>query len=121
MNIMITNVSTIYLPKISSSQYELNDEPDLKTDGVITNEAPIKLLMQKLARKNEKLDQIIFIVSNKAAREIKMPDENVLNEMELSSKQIELMKEVAGETAVGYLQKKIKDAALKYGCEVPKM
>lgn len=121
MNIMITNVSTIYLPKISSSQYELNDEPDLKTDGVITNEAPIKLLMQKLARKNEKLDQIIFIVSNKAAREIKMLDENVLNEMELSSKQIELMKEVAGETAVGYLQKKIKDAALKYGCEVPKM
>ena len=63
MNIMITNVSTIYLPKISSSQYELNDEPDLKTDGVITNEAPIKLLMQKLARKNEKLDQIIFIVT----------------------------------------------------------
>ena len=50
MNIMITNVSTIYLPKISSSQYELNDEPDLKTDGVITNEAPIKLLMLKLAR-----------------------------------------------------------------------
>lgn len=121
MNIMITNVSTIYLPKISNSQYELNDEPDLKTDGVITNEAPIKLLMQKLARKNERLDQIIFIVSNKAAREIKMPNENVLNEMELSSKQIELMKEVAGETAVGYLQKKIKDAALKYGCEVPKM
>ena len=119
MNIMITNVSTIFLPKISNSEYSLNDEPDLITDGVITNEAPIKLLMQKLKREDEKLDEIIFIVSNKAANEIKEPNAKVCSSM--STEQLELMADVVGETAVSYLRKKIKDAAARYGCDIPKM
>lgn len=119
MNIMITNVSTIFLPKISNSEYSLNDEPDLITDGVITNEAPIKLLMQKLKREDEKLDEIIFIVSNKAANEITEPNAKVRSNM--SAEQLELMADVVGETAVSYLRKKIKDAAIKYGCDIPEM
>ena len=47
MNIMITNVSTIFLPKISNSKYSLSDDPEIITDGVITNEAPIKLKKQQ--------------------------------------------------------------------------
>lgn len=119
MNIMITNVSTIFLPKISNSKYSLSDDPELITDGVITNEAPIKLIMQKLKKENDKLDEIIFIVSKKAARKIKEPSAETLKKMDKG--QPELVEDVVGETAVSYLRKKIQDAAVKYECDIPEM
>lgn len=119
MNIMITNVSTIFLPKISNSKYSLSDDPEVITDGVITNEAPIKLIMQELKKENDKLDEIIFIVSKKAAREIKEPSVEALQKMDKG--QLELVGDVVGETAVSYLKKKIQDAAVKYECDIPEM
>ena len=50
MNIMITNISLTRFSNIKKSQYELDDKEgsELQTDGFVTSEAPIKLLIKKL-------------------------------------------------------------------------
>ena len=70
VNIMITNVSVInrYLKN------EYTDESGQYADitGYITNEAPVKYLMQKLNATDEKLDKLILLpIGIRVSKEVK--------------------------------------------------
>lgn len=70
VNIMITNVSVInrYLKN------EYTDESGQYADitGYITNEAPVKYLMQKLNATDEKLDKLILIASDDVNQKVEI-------------------------------------------------
>ena len=70
INIMITNVSVInrYLKN------EYTDESGQYADitGYITNEAPVKYLMQKLNATDEKLDKLILIASDDVNQKVEI-------------------------------------------------
>ena len=76
MNIAITNVSKLTLNKDTKGLVHRNyiDEDENLIDGVMTNEAPLKSLIRRLAVRGEKLDRIIFIESNTVREKINIPE-----------------------------------------------
>ena len=75
-NLLITNVS-----KVTANNFRNNrnnkyiDEKNNEFDGIMTNEAPIKSVMQRLYNDGNKLSEIIFICSNSVRSNIEKVDE----------------------------------------------
>lgn len=70
MNIVLTNVSTVKMDKdghLNTSDYL--DEYNNEIKGTMTNEAPIKSIIIRLEKKNQRLDHIIYIESEKVRTE----------------------------------------------------
>lgn len=122
INIMITNISLTRFSNIRKSQYELDDKEgsELQTDGFVTSEAPIKLLIKKLRNSPGKLDKIIFIESDKVREKIDIPAEKE----EMSSDQkgfVDYMSDEKEVTLVSYLKKRISDTAEECGLDNPEI
>ena len=122
MNIMITNISLTRFSNIRKSQYELDDKEgsELQTDGFVTSEAPIKLLIKKLRKSQGKLDKIIFIESDKVREKIDIPAEK--EKMSGDQKQfVNYMSDEKEVTLVSYLKKRINDTAKGCGLANPEI
>lgn len=122
MNIMITNISLTRFSNIRKSQYELDDKEgsELQTDGFVTSEAPIKLLIKKLRKSQGKLDKIIFIESDKVREKIDIPaeKEKMLGDQE---EFVDYMSDEKEVTLVSYLKKRINDTAERCGLANPEI
>ena len=122
MNIMITNISLTRFSNIRKSQYELDDKEgsELQTDGFVTSEAPIKLLIKKLRKSQGKLDKIIFIESDKVREKIDIPAEK--EKMLGDQKEfVDYMSDEKEVTLVSYLKKRINDTAERCGLANPEI
>mgnify|MGYP001321537522 FL=1 len=122
MNIMITNISLTRFSNIRKSQYELDDKEgsELQTDGFVTSEAPIKLLIKKLRKSQGKLDKIIFIESDKVREKIDIPAEK--EKMSGDQKEfVDYMSDEKEVTLVSYLKKRLNDTAERCGLANPEI
>lgn len=117
VNIMITNVSVInrYLKN------EYTDESGQYADitGYITNEAPIKYLMQKLNATDEKLDKLILIASDDVNQKVEIK----LQKDEGNKKEVEQFEADYGNgkmTSVEILEDKIAKFSIEKNIPCPK-
>lgn len=117
INIMITNVSVInrYLKN------EYTDESGQYADitGYITNEAPIKYLMQKLNATDEKLDKLILIASDDVNQKVEIK----LQKDEGNKKEVEQFEADYGNgkmTSVEILEDKIAKFSIEKNIPCPK-
>lgn len=116
VNIMITNVSVInrYLKN------EYTDESGQYADitGYITNEAPIKYLMQKLNATDEKLDKLILIASDDVNQKVEIK----LQKDEGNKKEVEQFEADYGNgkmTSVEILEDKIAKFSIEKNIPCP--
>lgn len=116
INIMITNVSVInrYLKN------EYTDESGQYADitGYITNEAPIKYLMQKLNATDEKLDKLILIASDDVNQKVEIK----LQKDEGNKKEVEQFEADYGNgkmTSVEILEDKIAKFSIEKNIPCP--
>lgn len=116
VNIMITNVSVInrYLKN------EYTDESGQYADitGYITNEAPVKYLMQKLNATDEKLDKLILIASDDVNQKVEIK----LQKDEGNKKEVEQFEADYGNgkmTSVEILEDKIAKFSIEKNIPCP--
>lgn len=116
VNIMITNVSVInrYLKN------EYTDESGQYADitGYITNEAPVKYLMQKLNATDEKLDKLILIASDDVNQKVEIK----LQKDEGNKKEVEQFETDYGNgkmTSVEILEDKIAKFSIEKNIPCP--
>ncbi len=116
VNIMITNVSVInrYLKN------EYTDESGQYADitGYITNEAPVKYLMQKLNATDEKLDKLILIASDDVNQKVEIK----LQKDEGNKKEVEQFEADYGNgkmTSVEILEDKITKFSIEKNIPCP--
>lgn len=116
INIMITNVSVInrYLKN------EYTDESGQYADitGYITNEAPVKYLMQKLNATDEKLDKLILIASDDVNQKVEIK----LQKDEGNKKEVEQFEADYGNgkmTSVEILEDKIAKFSIEKNIPCP--